>query len=102
MNVFATDQPLMSRPRPWTRRFYKAAVAGALVLVLDLLLLGPLSALEGHGYLDRVPSPVLFVFWAPSAPVWRIPGLRESYWCYLDWWYHDPVVPYSAPYPWAS
>jgi hypothetical protein len=102
MNVFTTDHPLVSEPPAWTRRLCKTLFLGTLVFVLDLLLLGPLSALEGRGYSHGIPSPVLFIVWAPSAPVWRIPVLRETYWWYLDWWYHDDAVPYSSPYPWTS
>jgi hypothetical protein len=102
MNVFTTEHPLASvPPSALARRVGKWGCFVTLFLVFDLVLIGPLGALEGCGYL-RLPEPVVFAVGAPVRLLVRVPGVREVYWQYLDWWYHDPGEPYSEPYPWDS
>ena len=101
MNIFTTDHPLAAEPSPCLRRFGKRVLQVMLLVTLYLLLLGPLGALDRNSYL-RLSEPVAFAIWVPSWWIWRVPVLREGYWWYLDWWYHEEAMPYSAPYPWAT
>ena|ERR1022692_4607447 len=97
MNPFTTDHPLMTEPSAFSRRVQRWLLLAVISYVLYLLLLGPLVALAGKGYLNFVPESVGRAFLLPAAPVAGVPGIRNILRDYLDWWYHDPSDPYSSP-----
>jgi hypothetical protein len=97
MNPFTTDHPMMREPSAFSRRVQRWLLLAVISYVLYLLLLGPLVALDGNGFLKIVPESVGRAFILPAAPIARIPGLRQVFRDYLDWWYHDPNDPYSSP-----
>jgi len=97
MNVFTTDHPLMTEPSAFARRVQRRLLNLVVGYLLYVLSLGPLFALAGRGGLDFVPESVGRAFLLPATPVVLVPGLRNLYRDYLDWWYHDPNDPYSSP-----
>lgn len=97
MNPFSTDHPMMSEPPALDRRVQRRLLCLAAGYFVYVLLLGPLFALDGHGYLNLVPKPVSRAIVLPALPVARVPVLRQIFRDYLDWWYHDPNDPYSSP-----
>jgi hypothetical protein len=100
MNVFTTDHPMMSEPSAFVRRVQRWLLVTALAYLVYLLSLGPFLALDGRGVLAFAPESVKYAIVLPATPVYQVPGLRMFYDDYLDWWYHDPVVPYSEPSRW--
>lgn len=84
-------------PSPATRKLQRRVWRAFLILVIGypvyLLLLGPLYALNGHGYFNFIPLPIREACVLPITPVMMIPGLRSSYDDYLTWWYDDPTAP---------
>jgi len=97
MNPFSTDHPMMTEPSGLARRVQRRLLVVAAGYFVYILLLGPLFALDGHGYLSFVPESIGTAVVLPAAPVARVPGLRRIFRDYLDWWYHDPNDPYSSP-----
>ena len=55
MNVFATDHPLASEPFVFGKRARRCLLFLLVAYPVYLLLLGPLYALDGHGYLAFAP-----------------------------------------------
>jgi hypothetical protein len=90
MNVFTADHPMMSEPVPMSRRAQRWFVFSALVYPAYLLLLGPIWAMDGRGYLDFIPERARQICYAPTYPIWFVPHLRGRYSDYMDWWYLDP------------
>jgi|ERR1035441_2270036 hypothetical protein len=97
MNPFITDHPIMTEPSAFARRVQRWILLAVISYALYLLLLGPLVALAGNGYLNWVPESAGRALFLPAAPVASVPGIRCIVRDYLDWWYHDPTDPYSSP-----
>jgi hypothetical protein len=97
MNPFSTDHPMMTEPSALARRVQRRILVVAAGYFVYILLLGPLFALDGHGYLSFVPESIGTAVVLPATPVVRVPVLRRIFRDYLDWWYHDPNEPYSSP-----
>ena len=97
MNVFTTDHPMVSEPSALARRVQRGMLCGLIGYLLYALLIGPLGALACRGYLDFVPESLCRALFLPVKPMVLVPGLRQVYGGYLDWWYHDPGEPYSSP-----
>ena len=87
---------MMREPSALTQRVQRWVVWTLVGYCLYVLSLGPLGALGGNGYLDFVPEAFGRALFLPATPVALVPGLRELYRDYLDWWYHDPDDPYSS------
>lgn len=87
----------MTEPSALSRRVQRWLLLSVISYVLYLLLLGPLVAIVGNGYLNWVPESAGRALFLPAAPVAGVPGIRNILRDYLDWWYHDPNDPYSSP-----
>ena len=90
MNIFTTDHPMMSEPVRMSRRARRWLLFSVLVYPTYLLLLGPIWAVDGRGYLGFIPEHVREVCYMPVRPIMAVPHLRGRYADYLDWWYLDP------------
>ena len=97
MIPFTTDHPMMTEPSAFSRRVQRWLLWAVINYGLYLLLLGPLVALAGNGYLNWVPESAGRALFLPAAPVAVVPGLQKVFRNYFDWWYHDPSDPYSSP-----
>jgi hypothetical protein len=89
MNVFTTDHPMTSQPSREFPRLRKWFIRMVLSYPLYLLLLGPLYALDGRGFLGFLPESWRTASFLPVAPVTLALGPRSFYFRYLDWWYED-------------
>src|SRR4051812_13258923 len=97
MNIFTTDHPMVLEPSAFRRRVQRWLSLGVLFSALSypvyLFLLGPLYAATGSGLFDFLPQSVRDAWFAPAAPVYCVPGVRNLYDDYLAWWYNDPNAP---------
>ena len=89
MNAPTTEPAVASRARfsPQIKRRLKI---GAIAYFSYLLLLGPLGAMLGHGYLDFLPNRLVQLIGLPAFPVFSTPLVRVPLVEYMDWWYPDP------------
>lgn len=91
MNPFCTDHPMtLSEPSALARRVQRWSLILIGAYGVYILLLGPLCALDGQGYLQFMPEPVKTVLALPAAPLVQVRALRLLLWDYLNWWYRDP------------
>jgi hypothetical protein len=90
MNLFTTDHPITSEPGRLSRRARRWLVFAVFAYPGYLLLLGPIWAVDGRGYLDFIPEGARKVCYTPAGLVIAVPHLRGRYADYMDWCYLDP------------
>ncbi len=90
MNVFATDHPLASEPFRFSKRVRRWLLFSLLAYPVYLLLLGPLHALDGHGFFAFAPQRVREIFYLPALPLYAAFGPYNLYDRYLSVWWQDP------------
>jgi hypothetical protein len=90
VNVFETDHPMISKAGRTFPRQARGAVLVILAYPVWLLLLGPLWALDGRGFIDFIPSRLRGMVYLSAYPVFRSHSLSGLYEAYMNWWYDDP------------
>ncbi len=98
MNPFCTDHPMtLLESSRLTRRVQRCSLTLIGAYSVYILLLGPLFALDGQGYLQFVPEPVKTAIALPTVPFVQVRALRLLLWDYLNWWYRDPDFACNNP-----